>query len=107
MENTYKRYTITEEEVKNNPFTLIVDGKCHTLPFYELAQSKIGEQIGEPNWDCREINVSEDIQDSWYEYVEENGLSPVDFTMLLAVYGPKVNHELPERTFEVTDKFLY
>lgn len=68
--------------------------------------NKVAEQMGydykECEYDCREIEVSEDIE----EEIRRNYEDPEEFGMIWIIYGPKMNKDLPENTVAISDKFI-
>ena len=79
---------------------------------FDVVASMMGRETKDLNYDCRHINVAENIQDGFFaHYREENqNLSEMDFkvgmTMLLLNYGPKADKELAEDEVEVFDGFI-
>lgn len=45
--------------------------------------------------------MSTDIQDTWYTYARENGISQMQLTMALAMSGPKALPEIPPKTVRI------
>ena len=99
---------------------------CGLLELYELAAREYIHNIfngavkavdfSEYKFDCRKIDVANNIQDMFYEYYtnlakgENNSLTDNDIrigiTMLLAMSGPKVNEDLADNEVEIFDGFL-
>lgn len=90
-------YTLTDEEVAEHPF--VKDKKAE---FYNFIVRKItGLSYDDiQSMDCRLINVAENIQRSWYEHAEENGMSRRELTTLLLV-GPKCDKSLADNRIEI------
>ena len=70
----------------------------------------------ELKYDCRKINISENIQDNFYVYydnlaretdptISENDIK-IGITMLLIMSGPKVDNKLNANEVEVFDDFV-
>jgi hypothetical protein len=85
------------------------------VELYEATAKEMGyTNTDKLEFDCRNINVAKNIQDSIYEkYIElghEQKLSDQDvragITMLLAVSGPKVDENLADDEVEVFDGFI-
>lgn len=80
--------TLSDEEVKAAP---VLAG------FYDLIALRLGlHTLGSKEnhqyiFDCRNINIAQNIQDFCYDYFTEKGISQVDVTMALAMSGPKVD----------------
>lgn len=88
---------LSDEEILENPFI----SKEGELAFYRYVVECFGVKWGDTDIDCRYIDVSPDIQDTWYAYAKENGISTLSLTMTLAMNGPKALPELPEKTIRV------
>lgn len=79
---------------------------------YDTVAALMGKETTELKYDCRQINVASNIQDSFFaHYREENqNLSDTDFkmnmSMLLVCYGPKVDATLSENEVEVFEGFI-
>jgi hypothetical protein len=82
---------------------------------YDAVATELGySNISTLEYDCRKINIANNIQDGIYKrYIElgqEQNLSECDvrtgITMLLAVSGPKVNGNLADDEVEVFDGFI-
>lgn len=79
------------------------------------------EKWGIPNtselkYDCRKINIAENIQDNFYEYytkyaketqpeLTDNDIK-TGITMLLLMSGPKVDNALKANEVEIFDDFI-
>ena len=76
--------------------------------FYKNVAMELGHVETETTkYDCREINVANNIQDSWFKYYKENyGASQVDVAMLLFMSGAKVDKDLADNEVEVFDGFI-
>ena len=90
---------------------------CSIAEFYDVVAKGLGHfDTSELHYDCTKINVAENIQDNFYEYYAElakekdNTLSDNDIktgtTMLLAIYGPKVDKALKKNEVEIFDGFI-
>lgn len=84
---------------------------------FEAIAKVMGHTItSETQFDCRNVNVAANIQDGFYQHYTDLILSKdetetvdsarVDVTMLLAIYGPKVDGTLADDEVEVFDGFL-
>lgn len=96
------KYDLTDSEVLENPF---ISSEKRGLPLYEYVADVLGfdTKLPEIRYDCRKINVSKNIQDSWYENYsgDSTGLS-----MSICCSGPKVDNTLPSNQIEVFDGFV-
>lgn len=93
------------------------DAPMHLTQFYETVARQMNCSVkSETNYDCRKINVAENIQDRFYEYYtalaretepapSENDIK-IDITMLLVMSGPKVDPTLEANEVEVFDGFI-
>ena len=98
--STILHLTLTENEVKNNPFIT----KTGAAAFYKfLVQEVLGRDYDKTTLDCRKINVSEDISESWSDYAKENNIDAVGYGMLMLNQGPKTLDTLPDMTVELLD----
>lgn len=90
---------------------------CGLVEFYEMVAREIGADItSETKYDCRKINIAENIQDNLYEYYKAKAketdpyLSEHDITMsitmMLLMSGPKVDYELKANEVEIFDGFI-
>lgn len=79
--------------------------------FHEVAKL-MGKENDELNYNCRCINVAENLQDGFFTYYREENLdlSETEYkrtiTALLAIYGPKVDAQLAENEVEVFEGFI-
>ena len=91
--------------------------KCGLSEFYDKVAREIGYiSVDNLVYDCRHINISNDIQDNFFAYYKEIArekdphISDNEINtgtcMLLAMAGPKVDAELKENTIEVFDGFI-
>ena len=68
--------------------------------------NKIADQLGydcrKCEYDCREIEVSKDIEEKIRKKYED----PEEFGMVWLIYGPKMNENLPENTVAISGKFI-
>ena len=87
------------------------------VEFYEAVAREMGyADTSELRYDCTRIDIAENIQDGFYDYytasVKEKGSNMSDseiqtgITMLLAMSGPKVNHDLKANEVEVFSGFI-
>ena len=88
---------LTDEEILENPF-VNTDGEAS---FYRYIVKCFGAKWEDTVVDCRLIDVSPDIQESWYSYAREHGISTLSLTMTLAMSGPKALEVLPEKTVRI------
>lgn len=91
--------TLSDAEILGHPF-LNVNGE---VSFYRYIAEKCGFSWDDVTIDCRLIDVSPDIQDTWYAYARENGISQMSLTMTLAMSGPKALPEIPSKTVRVLE----
>lgn len=97
---TQKKYVLihlNNEEILEHPFV----NKDGEASFYRYITECFGVKWGETDIDCRLIDVSPDIQDTWYSYAKENAISTLSLTMTLAMSGPKALSEIPEKTVRI------
>ena len=80
---------------------------------YDVVATAMGyRDVSKLNYDCREINVAPNIQDSFFTYYKANQphLSETDLNMEVAMillnYGPKTDESLADYEVEVSDKFI-
>ena len=107
MENNFKRFTITEQEMLEHPICKKnEDDDKFSSAFYPFIAEKANLDTTGMYYDCRHIDVSENIQDYWFEYMRGFNIPDADFAMFLLMRGPKVNSELPDFTFEIDNEFL-
>jgi len=99
------RFVLSEKDITNK--TLV--------EFYEAVGGLMGETDPSVKFDCRQILISENIQDEFYYsyqqfYDETFPDKPInvasDVTIMLAQCGPKVEHSLPPNTVEVQGGFI-
>lgn len=81
--------------------------------FYEAVATEMGyNDTSEIKYDCRKINVAENIQDGFFAYYKEAypDLSESDLNirvgMLLVRSGPKVDKTLKANEVEIFDGFI-
>ena len=75
--------------------------------FYELVARRVNLKLeGNYTFDCRKINVSKNIQDALFKYMEDTGHSQEHICMVWCIYGPKAFEEFPDNTVEVLDGFV-
>ena len=90
----------------------------YSLPeLYDIVAREMGyADTSELHYDCRKINIAENIQDNLYEYYKAKAketdpyLSDNDIkvgtTMLLAMSGPKVDDDLKANEVKIFDGFV-
>ena len=90
---------------------------CGLIAFYDAVATEMGYTgTSELHYDCRKINVAENIQDSFYDYYTANAKETnpnanmtdvqISITMILAIKGPKVDKTLKANEVEVFDGFI-
>ena len=90
---------------------------CSLIELYDRVATEMGH--GDPSvftYDCRKINVAENIQDGFYEFYDkvarekDSTLSTSDIkagiTILLAMSGPKVDKTLKANEVEIFEGFI-
>ena len=88
---------------KNYGVTELYDAVATTMGYGDVSKL---------HYDCREISVAPNIQDSFFEYYRNANqhLSETDFKMSMAMmllnYGPKTDESLADYEVEVSDKFI-
>lgn len=79
---------------------------------YDTVAALMGMETKDLNYDCRHINVANNIQDGFFVYYHEQNPSADEASfkmwmgMMLLNYGPKVDHTLAEDEVEVFDGFI-
>ena len=82
------------------------------VELYSEVAKLMGKANDELNYDCRYINVAENIQNGFFEHYRESNANLTDdefrtgTAMLLLNYGPKVDKELANNEVEVFDGFI-
>lgn len=87
------------------------------IDFYDTVARQMGyANVSDLKYDCRKINIAENIQDGFYEYYTENAKETnpnanmadvrTSITMILAINGPKVDKSLKINEVEVFDGFI-
>ena len=72
----------------------------------------MGREPKDLNYDCRHINVANNIQDGFFVYYREQNHNAdetsfkVWMSMMLLNYGPKVDETLADDEVEVFDGFI-
>ena len=90
---------------------------CGLTEFYDTVAREMGyANTNELYYDCRKINIAENIQDGFYEYYTKHAretdpyLSDNDIkvgtTMLLVMSGPKVDDSLKANEVEIFKGFI-
>lgn len=90
---------------------------CGLSDFYDTVAKGFGHfNTSKLHYDCTKINISENIQDKFYEYYAQQAretdptLSDNDIrtgiTMLLVNSGPKVDKTLKANEVEIFDGFI-
>lgn len=80
---------------------------CGLGEFYKNVGKHLMDDIMGYVFDCRHIEVSKKIQDIFFEYYKEKyNVEEWEVCMLLAMSGPKVNHDLTNFEIEVDDQFM-
>lgn len=104
--------------MKSESIKLIVPEKNYGLvELYETVAKEMGYLIPDKlHYDCREINVSTEIQDGFYAHYMEliKAEDPYmlehdarcQITILLAMSGPKVDKSLKANEVEVFEGFI-
>lgn len=82
------------------------------VELYNEVAKLMGKANDDLNYDCRCINVAENIQDGFFAHYREENQKLTDdefrtgMCMLLLSYGPKVDKELAEDEVEVFEGFI-
>lgn len=90
----------------------ISSGPMSIMDLYEIVTMKMGEDPKMvKNYDCRKINVAQNIFDDIYEWYQINVKGDVyvikqHFGMDWLMYGPKVDNELPDNCVVLEDGFM-
>lgn len=80
---------------------------CGLDEFYKNVGRHLKDDIMGYMFDCRHIDISEEIQDIFYSYyTSEHDYDTTSITMLLAFAGPKANKNLTGYEVEVDDNFM-
>lgn len=95
--------------MENKPYSIV--------SLFDAVAMEMGYlTTGKLKYDCRNINVASNVQDSFYDYYtalameEDPNASETDIrisiTMLLAIAGPKVDASLEDNEVEVFEGFV-
>ena len=82
------------------------------VELYDTVAALMGKETENLKYDCRQINIASNIQDSFFaRYREENqDLSDDDFkmnmNMILVCYGTKVDETLSDNEVEIFEGFI-
>ena len=84
------------------------DCYCSILGLYANIATASGiDDSTVTTYDCKELEVSEDVFNSVKAYYkEQEKLEGDDFAMIWIIYGPKVNDKLKDYEVEVFDGFF-
>lgn len=83
---------------------------CGLSEFYDRVATEMGH--GDPSefkYDCRKINVAENIQDGFFEYykaMKPDVDAAVEIGMMLVCSGPKVDKNLKANEVEIFEGFI-
>jgi len=90
---------------------------CSLVELYDRVATEMGH--GDPSefkYDCRKINIAQNIQDGFYEFYDKvarekdptlsNNDIRASITMLLAMSGPKVDKTLKANEVEIFEGFI-
>lgn len=103
MNNPKMMIRMTDEQIKENPF-ITAEGRT---PFYSFIGEKFaGSYDDVKSIDCRKVNVARNIQNSWFEYAKENGITVEDLNMMLLFSGPKALDEIPDNLVELEENAI-
>ena len=95
--------TLTEEQVRENPF-LSEDGEGM---FYRLIREMFESGKYEVDTiDCTKMEVAGNLMDSWFAYGKEHGVDCVELAMSIGSYGPKACSSFPENAVEIQEGCL-
>lgn len=98
-----KIITLTSEQVKEHPIITKKGNPDSLIHFYDFI-AKYEHIPDNAMIRCTHINIAENIQKAWYDYVREHDLmSDSNFTMLLLMNGPKAVNYLKDNTVELQD----
>ena len=90
----------------------IVSGPMSITDLYDIVAIKMGEDPEKVHgYDCRKINVSQNIFDDvyrWYQMNMKGDVSDIkqQFGMDWLVYGPKVDDELSDNCVVLEEGFM-
>lgn len=82
------------------------------VELYDAVAKLMGKANDNLSYDCRYINVAENIQDGFFAHYREENPNLTDKELkdamigLLLCYGPKVDVQLAENEVEVFDGFI-
>ena len=93
-----------------------LEGKL-LLQFYEIIGRELGFDTNDKTirYDCRKIEIAKNIQDIFYSAYEmaypdafagSYSQAVTEVTMILALSGPKVNHDLTNNTVSIEEDFI-
>lgn len=103
---------LSESEIKNNPYA---DKEKNAVFFQYISKliqtanktlSDTEDNTPKPTIKCTKINVAENIQQSWYNYANDNGIDKNALTMSLAFCGPKALSEIPNNQVQILEGCL-
>ena len=81
------------------------DVSCDIADFYDEIARLAGLETRN-QFDCREIVVSQELQDMIIKYYEEQGSTRAGVAQLLLFYGPKVCKDLSGCKAAISDRFV-
>lgn len=93
-------YQLSDEEVRENPF-INTKGKA---AFYNFIADILDKK--DCNMDCTKIDVADNISESWFNYVKENGIDEEGYLMLVLDRGPKTDSKLGHNEICIHDGFF-
>lgn len=98
-----KIITLTPEQVKAHPLIRKKGNKDIPILFYDFLAEH--EHIPDNTMiQCTHVNIAKNIQDAWYNYVQEQKLmSEYEFTNVLLWKGPKAVDYLDDNTVKLKD----
>lgn len=99
MKNNYMTITMTDEEVKANPFVNVSSNQ----DFYHFIAEKFAPYDEIKSIRCTKINVAKNIQEYWFDYGKLHGIASWEMVMILAMSGPKALDYLGANVVELED----
>jgi hypothetical protein len=85
-----------------------VDYETSLGKFYTNVANSLGhKESSTTQYDCRKIEISENIQSKWYQlWAEQFDATPIQITQLLLMSGPKVNPDLKDDEVLIYEDFI-
>ena len=80
---------------------------CGITGFYDAIARRLGYNIDKVEYDCKDIDVSENIFEEIYQwYQDTQNVGQESMGMMWCCFGPKVNESLKDYEVVIGDKFI-